>query len=185
MQFDDSDMKIAPDRISEVFDMSEGAANAFVREKSNGNMDKARKLGQQFAAELIAPSKGATLFGVGAFDNDSTMAQRKVLFAYVVNRVVEDMAPNSIVAQSILSSFYESVRQQSEKLYDLINDTAAFSLYILSHRSTPEKSEAVGRVFAQLCNKEEDPVFIRYGAELTDYFMMYCTQIMLRMQLIR
>ncbi|MBE6907093.1 MAG: hypothetical protein E7476_12565 [Ruminococcaceae bacterium] len=185
MQFDDSDMKIAPERISEVFDTSEGAANAFVREKSNGNMDKARKLGQQFAAELTVPSKGATLFGVGVFDNDNTMAQRKVLFAYVVNRVVEDMAPNSIVAQSVLSSFYESVRQQSAELYDLINDSAAFSLYMLARRSAPEKSEAVGRVFAQLCDKEGNPVFIRYGAELTDYFMMYCTQIMLRMQLIR
>lgn len=185
MKFDDSDMKIAPNRMSKVSDMSEGAASAFVREKSNGNMDKARKLGQQFAAEMTAPIKGITLFGIGAFDNERTMAQRKVLFAYVVNRITQDMAPNSILAQSVLSSFHESVKQQSAELYELINDSAAFSLYILAHRSNPGNPESIGRVFAQLCNREDDPVFIRYGTELSNYFMMYCTQITLRMQLIR
>lgn len=33
MRFDDSDIKIAPDDPSEVFDTSEGAAAAFAREK--------------------------------------------------------------------------------------------------------------------------------------------------------
>lgn len=185
MKFDDSDMKIAPNRMSKVFDTSEGAASAFVHEKSNGNMDKARKLGQQFAAELTAPMKGVTLFGIGAFDNKRTMAQRKVLFAYIVNRVTQDMAPNSILAQSVLSSFYESVQQRSAELYELINDSAAFSLYILAHRSSHGNPASIGRVFAQLCDRDEDPVFIRYGTELSNYFMMNCTQVTLRIQLIR
>ena len=185
MKFDDSDMKIAPDRISKVFDMSEGDANAFVREKSNGNMDKARKLGQQFAAELTAPMKGVTLFGIGAFDNQRTMDQRKVLFAYIVNLVTQDMAPNSILAQSVLSSFYDSVQYQSTELHELITDSAAYSLYILAHRSSPGNPEEIGKVFAQLCDRDEDPIFIHYGAELANYFMMYCTQLTLRMQIVK
>lgn len=185
MKFDDSDMKIASHHMNKTVDMSEGAANTFVREKSNGNTEKARRLGKQFAAELTTTRKGATLFGIGAFDNQRTMDQRKVLFAYIVNRVTNDMTPNSILSQSVLSSFYESVKQQSEELHELITDAAAFSLYILAHRSSPGNAEEIGKVFAQLCDREEDPVFIHYGAELSNYFIMYCTQLMLRMQLIK
>ncbi|MEM1484087.1 hypothetical protein V6615_04300 [Oscillospiraceae bacterium PP1C4] len=186
MNYDDSDMKIVPDRPSEIFDTSEGAANAFVREKSNGNMDKARVLGTQLAIELTAESKGgATLFGVGAFDNEHTVKQRKVMFAYVVKKVIEDMAPNSIVAQSALSAFYETIQQTSPEIYELATDTAAFSLYNLSARTSPEDPCAIGNVFALLCDREDDPVFVRYGCELASYFTMYCTQVALRVQMIR
>lgn len=185
MNFDDSDMKIAPDRPSEIFDSSEGAANAFVREKANGNMAKAHALGKQFAAELTAENRGVTLFGVGAFDDANTLVQRKIMFAYVVNMVIEGMAPNSIVAQSAMSSFYDSVQASFPDIYRIITDSEAFSLYILSVRSSPEDPCAIGRVFARLCGKEEDPLFVRYGCELAEYFTMYCTQISLKAQLIR
>ena len=95
---DDSDIKIVPDKPSKVFDMSEGAAYAFIREKTNGNMEKARALGKRFAGELTAGRTGVAQFGVGAFDDQDTLAQRNVLFAFIVGRVIEEMAPNSIVA---------------------------------------------------------------------------------------
>ena len=100
---DDSDIKIVPDKPSKVFDMSEGAAYAFIREKTNGNMEKARALGKRFAGELTAGRTGVAQFGVGAFDDQDTLAQRNVLFAFIVGRVIEEMAPNSIVAQSAMS----------------------------------------------------------------------------------
>ena len=74
MRFDDSDIKIAPDDPSEVFDTSEGAAAAFAREKANGNMEKARALGVQFAAELTADERGIVYFGIGAFDSAETLS---------------------------------------------------------------------------------------------------------------
>ncbi len=185
MNCDDSDMKIVPEKPSEIFDSSEGAANAFVREKSNGNMEKARLLGIQFAQELTAKSKGVTLFGAGEFDNSHTIKQRKVMFAYIVNKVIEDIAPNSIVTQSALSAFYDTIQETSPEIYQMITDTAAYSLYILSDRAAPDDPCAIGRVFAQLCGKEGDPVFVRYGCELAGYFTMYCTQVALRAQMIR
>ena len=101
MPYDDSDMKIAPNDPSELFDSSEGAATAFMRETQNGNMEKAKQLGAQFAAELSAGDRGIVNFGVGAYDDGATLLQRSVLFAYVVNQVVEDLCPASIVAQSV------------------------------------------------------------------------------------
>ena len=92
MPYDDSDMKIAPNDPSELFDSSEGAATAFMRETQNGNMEKAKQLGAQFAAELSAGDRGIVNFGVGAYDDGATLLQRSVLFAYVVNQFVEDFA---------------------------------------------------------------------------------------------
>ena len=132
MRFDDSDIKIAPDDPSEVFDTSEGAAAAFAREKANGNMEKARALGVQFAAELTADERGIVWFGIGAFDSAETLSQRKVLFSYLVGRVIEDMAPNSIVAQSAMSAYYDELQRVSGETYGLVSDSAALSLYILA-----------------------------------------------------
>lgn len=185
MYCDDSDMKIVPDDPSEIFDTSEGAANAFVREKTNGNIDKAHTLGLQLAAELTADHKGITLFGVGAFDDENTLLQRKVMYAYVVNRVIEEIAPNSVVAQSAISSFYNTVCDEAPNVYALITDAAAFSMYTLSVRSSPGDACAIGKVFAQLCNRKDDEIFVKYGCELEEYFTMYCTQLALKMQMIR
>ena len=120
MRCDDSDMKIMPERVSKVFDSAEGAAVAFAREKANGNMDKARALGLRFAQELICKEGGLTSFGVGAFDDARTVTQRKILFSYVVNQVIADLFPKSIVAQSAMSSFYNKIEQESPNLLDLI-----------------------------------------------------------------
>lgn len=185
MPYDDSDMKIVPNDPSELFDSSEGAATAFLRETQNGNMEKARKLGAELAAELSAGDRGIVNFGVGAYDDESTLLQRRVLFAYVVNQVVEDLAPASIVAQSAMSSFYDCLQKASPDVYEKITDAAVFSLYILSVRNAPDDPCAIGRVFAQLCGREADPVFVRYGCELSNYFAMYCTQLVLRVQLVR
>ncbi|MBC8584983.1 hypothetical protein [Youxingia wuxianensis] len=184
MTFDDSDIKIMPDDPSEVFDMSEGAANAFVRETNNGNMEKAKKLGAQFAAGLIDPNC-VCVFGVGELDTVNTISQRKVLFAYVVNQVIEEMAPNSIVAQSALSSFYDAVQQQDAKTYELINDSAAFTMYILQARLVPNDGQGMGEVFAKLCGQEGQRLYINYGKELYNYFTITCTEQVLAADMIR
>ena len=185
MPYDDSDMKIAPNDPSELFDSSEGAATAFMRETQNGNMEKAKQLGAQFAAELSAGDRGIVNFGVGAYDDGATLLQRSVLFAYVVNQVVEDLFPASIVAQSAMSSFYDCLRRDAPQVYERITDNAVFSQYILSVRSAPGDPNAIGKVFARLSGRENDNLFVRYGCELSNYFTMYCTQLVLRMQLIR
>ena len=183
--FDDSDMKIVPDDPSEVFDTGEGAANSFAREKATGNMEKAKCLGQDFAAEITAGEKGIVWFGCGEYDDELTIAQRQVMFAYIINKVIEDMAPNSIVAQSALSSFYETVQSALPEVYERITDSAAFSMYILSDRAAPDDPCAIGRVFARLCGHGKEALFERYGCELAEYFTMYCTQLLLRIHLIR
>lgn len=178
---DDSDMKIMSGKVSKQFDLAEGAATAFNRERANGNLERARTLGRKFAADLFE-NDGKALFGVGAFDDEKTIIQRRVLFAYVVNRVIEDLAPNSIVAQSALSVFYDTLQKASEQYYQESTDAAAFSQYILAVRSTSDDPCAIGNVFARLCGRGADKVFVKYGCELADFFTLYCTQAVLSAQ---
>ena len=185
VNFYDSYIKIFPDKPSKVFDMSEGAAYAFIREKTNGNMEKARALGKRFAGELTAGRTGMAQFGVGAFDDQDTLAQRNVLFAFIVGRVIEEMAPNSIVAQSAMSAFYETIERTSPEIYRQISDSAALSLYIFSARSTPGDETAAGEVFARLCGREGDALFVAYGRELAGYFMDHCTREAICVKMIR
>lgn len=185
MHNDDSDMKIVPNDPSQLFDSSEGAATAFLRETQNGNMEKAKRLGEQFASELSAGKRGIVHFGVGAYDDETTILQRNILFAYVVNRVMEDLAPASIVAQSAVSNFHAFLQREEPDVYEKIADAAAFSMYHLTARSAPDNPDAIGQVFARLCGRESDEVFVQYGCALSHYFTMYCTQITLRIQWVR
>ena len=185
MPQDDSDIKIMPDRASKVFDSAEGAATAFLRETHNGNMKKAKELGSQLAVELCGGQKGATLFGVGLLDNEQTIFQRKVLFAYLAVKVTEDLAPNSLVAQSAIAAFYDTAEKNVPEIYGHLVDPAVFSQYALASRSNTDHDLAIGRIFARLCGREDDQLFVRYGRELTGYFTMYCSQLFLKTQMVR
>lgn len=185
MHSDDSDMKIAPEKLSELFDSSEGAATAFQRETQNGNMERARQLGRQLAQALTDPEKGIVLFGLGAYDDEVILSQRKLMFAYVVGKVLNDLCPNSMVAQSAMSTFDEEVCVRSKEIHDLITDSAAYSLYTLSVRSAPDDPCAIGKIFAQLCKRGEDPLFVKYGCELAGYFTSYCTDCVLASKMVR
>lgn len=186
MPYDDSDMKIMPNDPSKLFDSSEGAAIAFLRETHNGNMEKARKLGMRLAAELLE-GDGIRVPGIAEEirSDPSTRINRKVLFACVANQVLEDIAPTSIVAQSALSAFYEEVRRLAPEIYERITDAAAFSLYILAMRSAPQDSCAIGHVFARLCGREQDETFVEYGCALAARLKEHCTEIALAVELVR
>lgn len=185
MYCDDSDIKIVPDRPSEIFDTSEGAAVAFVREKNNGNMEKARILGTRFAEALFSDDRKGIAFGIGEMDDANTIAQRKVMFTHVVGQVIEDIAPNSIVAQSALSAFYDRIQQDSAEIYDQVTETAAVTMYMLASRTTADDPQAYGGVFARLCGQEGNPLFVQYGSELANYFKLFCTHMALKIEWIR
>lgn len=82
--------------------------------------------------------------------------QMKLLFAYVVHRIIEDYSPNHIVANAALGSFYEHLEEADPAVYEEINDSAAFSLYLYLHRSGKETAAEIGKIFAGLCKAGED-----------------------------
>lgn len=173
----DEDMKIAADHFSapreDAFD-AEAAAKAYLRQKSLGNVDKARALGQRFAATL-AESAG-DLYREDLKDTPMLIKahHRVVLFSYTVNKVIADLSPNSILAQTTLNVFYDELETNASELASHIRDMAAFSLYMLCDRSDGNTPEAIGRVYAQLCGEEDNPRLALEGSNLYHQYYQAC-----------
>lgn len=166
----DDDMKIAApggfSKNTRPEDSSELAAKEFLDLKRSGDIDKARGLGERYAAMLL--EKGREICALTRDSEVSLRAhQQLVLCSYTINRVISEHSPNSILAQTALNVFYSRLEEDSPELYRHISDMAAFSLYILCERShTCSDDSGVGGVYARLCGSGDDAQIIAEGGAL-------------------
>ena len=173
----DEDIKIVGGDASPppVLDAAELAAREFLRQKENGNVDRAHALGESFAQLLWTLAQGIIM------DTDSKLTQQEIhhrllLCSYVVNRVIGQFSPNSIVAQTALRRFYSEIEGCSNVLHRHVSDTAAFSLYILNDRSGGGSYE-IGEIYAKLIGHEDDPDSISQGSDVYTAFYNSCKNI--------
>lgn len=171
----DADMKIVPDKEPEPkVDAEEIAAQEFLRQRELGNIDRARELGAYYAKGLLEPH--GPLADALKDKDPAIQHQQYLLYSYVVNRVITDLSPNSILAQAALSRFYNDVEDTSPELYRHINDMAAFSLYILHNRAKANSDEEIGTVFAGLCGCEIDKELSECGSAMFRQLYAYCAE---------
>ena len=169
----DDDIKIATGSFSgskKQQDQAEQAAQEFLRQKELGNIDKARKLGTDFA-ELLWELAQELIMDEGRLQLE--IHHRLLLCSYAVCRVVSEASPNSIVAQTSLSRFYSAVEERSNVLNRHVSDTAAFSLYILSERSKDDIIE-IGKIYAKLTGYEGNAEIIEQGNFVFSCFYEKC-----------
>lgn len=151
---EDDDIKIAPSSFAgsrPVVDSGEEAAQQFLEQKECGNIDKARELGKFYAGAIIDIDAGPVA------PSDKPRAQRELhhqllLYSYIVNRVIAEYSPNSIVAQACLNVFYSEIEAASAELSKHVSDMAAFSLYVLCERSHHRSDDEIGLIYAELCD---------------------------------
>lgn len=167
----DEDMKIVPDLSPACpHRESDEAAGDFIRHRDNGNIQRARELGEQFAHSMKALESAA--------GDPVVLAQKKVLYAFVVNKVIEETAPDSILAQAALSSFYQAVQQIAPEDYATISDSVAFSLYILADRGRRNRSQDTpGEVFAELCGQRGREEYCYIGQSLYNQYHLDCMEL--------
>ena len=178
----DEDIKIAGEQSAALSppDAADLAAREFLRQKQNGNIDRAHNLGGSFAELLWDLAQSIIM------DNDLGLTQQEIhhqllLCSYAVNRVISQFSPNSIVAQTALGRFYAEVENRSNVLYRHVSDTAAFSLYMLNERSGGGDCE-IGKIFAKLIGHENDPEGIRQGSQVYTAFYDSCKSIIDQVQ---
>jgi len=181
----DEDIKIAPEDLSKLFKNENPKADdnidLLMKQRSNGNAVRAKLLGKQYVEDLLdcvwtkAPDD---------IDEETFELQTKLLFAYVVHRIISDYSPNHIVANSALSSFYENLEDADPKFSEQINDNVAFSLYVLLHRSGEENPERVGGVFAEICKAGEGSDCSVIGESAYTRFLSACTQRLLNVEFV-
>ncbi len=172
---DDSDMKIVPPSGMRTPPKDEGelAAMEFVTQKKNGNIQKAYALGDKIAALLFAEN-GPVLTLCEISDQPEIRLQRKVLFSFVTNAVLNAGLP-SILAETAFQEISSQIRQTDPLLHEQINDSKTLSFYLLCGNGKGQ-FEQIGEAFARLCGKKDDQQMIQLGENLFHAYEKLCRQ---------
>lgn len=173
----DSDMKIAPEYPSRRKDeqprQNEELNELFqevVENRQNGNREKAVRLGQELACDAV-DSHGRAMSGSRSGEPPLLTCHRKILFAFAVDQIIDRKAANPLVAEVISSSFYGELKRRDPVLYQEIQRSGAFSLYLLCSRERPP--QGYGVEFARFIQRPEEPQAIRLGDALYEEYVRY------------
>lgn len=172
---DDDDIKIAPDTFTAVAtDSAEEAARQFLKQKNSGNIEKARELGKTFSDAIIHIENGP--LGKETACTVREWHHKLLLYSYVVNRVIAEYSPNSILAQTSLNVFYSGIEAESPELHSHVSDMAAFSLYVLCERTKNRNSDDIGEIYANLCDFGGDQEKIGEGNMFYNKVYVFCKE---------
>lgn len=176
----DEDIKIAPQDLSKIFERENPDADdnidLYLRQRQLGNTMRARCLGQAFVGDLQSCVWTAAPQGI---DPEVFATQLRILFVYVVHRIIEDYSDNRIVASTAIGSFYEKLESEEPEFFEALCTGTAFSMYLYSHRSHNETAENIGTVFSSLCNAAGNEDCAVLGESAYARFVGTCAQRML------
>ena len=166
----DSDVKIYHSKselnksgndLSVVFD-------AVIAQRTNGNIDKARKLGEILAT--ITPTGSGEGIIVDLKDHlapryfaPDILYQIKVLLVFACETVLQVEIPVSIVTTTAIATMYENIEKKSPGFYDNLKNGAAFTFYYLAVQKGGNLSENIGEAFAMLCSVKNKDSFVLAG----------------------
>ena len=175
-EVEDSDMKIAGSKPEEPADDGELAAREFNEQKANGNIERAYKLGDRLAALLFTTDEILALSAAPKYaQNEAVRTNARVLFAFMVDILLENCCPGSVTARTALNEFHKCVSERSEEIYRSIVDSPAFSLYLLCARDEKMAScSCIGHAFADGCGMDGDAGVATVGDELYGAFYERC-----------
>ncbi len=174
---DDSDIKIAPENPSDAFrgssENERETIDEFVRQRRIGNIALAHQLGEIFKDDLLICTD-EEMKHISGVERGLCGRQLKILFSYAVNRAIGKNSPNSMVAHTAMSRFYDSVQLADVDSYNAINESGAFSMYLYVGRSEEGEAEAIGDVFAGLCGAQQSRELAEAGAAIYQRYFDAC-----------
>lgn len=139
------------------------------KEKSNGNINRARALGQTVAEEFVNVCRKDELT-LSENDSEQLVTQRILLLSFTVMVGLEQFCPNITLANASRSAFFDKLYELDRELFDKSSDTGAFSFYYLSFRRGSEVERRIGQTFAMLCLHDGDPIYQELGEALYCWF---------------
>lgn len=168
--FDDSDVKIFNDEADPEESFDEVALIAEMkRHRSNGNSEKAKKLGKHLADIFIDETKMIKDLSkeVGSLDFDEdTIYQIKVLLAFTAEYCINHSLPSPLLSNTAVNKMYDTVKANAFDFYDRLDDVAEYSFYYLALRKGTQISEEIGKAFAKIC---DNPDFAGLGKNLFEF----------------
>ena len=169
--FDDYDMKIVGEAPNETAEQELFSDNAeYQKEKQNGNIARAKELGNVLAKEFVSVCKKDELT-ISENDSEALFIQKVLLLSFTVMAGLEQFCPNMSVANTARAAFYDKLFALDKEIFEKSSDTGAFSFYYLSFRRGTEVDRRVGQTFAMLCSHDGDPIYQELGEALYCWFL--------------
>lgn len=172
----DNDVKIFGDSVdlSQFVPFDTETAASMVqqveREKQNGNLGKARRMGARLA-EDIAAIDHITPPANGAAENPALLTQRRILLAFAAEVGMDAFLPNNLTAQEAQNIFYNNLHLIAPAFYDDLQESGAFSFYYLCVRNGRQVERCIGETFARLCGMADSESYARMGIDAYNRFM--------------
>ncbi len=168
----DKDIKIVGDRPSADIKSTElyGDVSDYVRERSNGNLDRAKDLGNTLACEFVSVCHKDDLT-ISPSDSESLMTQKVLLLSFTIMAGLERFCSNMAIANAARTAFFDQLYILDKELFEKSSDTGAFSFYYLSFRRGTDVERRVGQTFAMLCSHDGDPIYQELGEALYCWFL--------------
>ncbi len=137
--------------------------------RANGNIEKARRLGEALATITPTGEEGAINVDLREhlapkFFTQDILYQIKVLLVFACESLIQLEIPVSILSTAAVTAMYEKIEKMSPGFYDNIANGAAFTFYYLALQKGGNLSENIGDAFAMLCSVKNKESFVKAGS---------------------
>lgn len=136
--------------------------------RANGNIEKARRLGESLAT--IAPTCDGDNICVNLrehlapkFFAQDILYQIKVLLVFACETLIQHEIPVSILSTAAVTAMYEEIERRSPGFYKNISNGAAFTFYYLALQKSGDLASNIGEAFAMLCSVKNKDSFVSAG----------------------
>lgn len=137
--------------------------------RRNGNMEKAVKLGEAFAA--IVPEEEFPRDAAKLKNNE--LMQLRSLMSFAAQVALQKYMPHSMLATQAVNAMFEKLKEESPGMFKNISDGSSFTFYYLALRKQENIEEEIGKNFAMLCDRDNDDYFVALGSKVYAETDMY------------
>jgi|LSQX01.1.fsa_nt_gb hypothetical protein len=166
-QHDDSDVKIFTSSASVDNEADDFIliAEQLEAQRANGNIDKAKLLGEKLA--LLTPENEPVKSLIGKTDiAPNILYQIRVLMVFAMHTTIHNSLHLPMLYSTAVNSMYDKLIKNSPGFYDNISDGVAFTFYSLALRKGFDTQQHIGERFAMLCSKEGNQKVVELGASI-------------------
>lgn len=139
-------------------------------ERSNGNIDKATRLGDYlsdiFLQEDALLQRLSPVVGILSYPQ-SVLFQIKILMFFAAEYSLNRILPNTVLTSTAINALYGNIKNGDKAFYEEFSDGAEYSFYYLAMRKeSPSVITEIGQAFSMLCGKEGEEEFVQLGKRL-------------------
>lgn len=137
--------------------------------RSNGNIEKAMKLGEELA--VLAPEVFCAEDAAKLTTNE--VRQLRALMVFACQIALHKYLPHTMLASQAINSMYSKLSDIAAGFFSNISDGSSFTFYYLTVRKNKDVIENIGKNYAMLCDKDEDEYLVSLGGRVFSMVDVY------------